>query len=73
MGSLFDTSVPPPPKPLPPAPMPDEESPQVREAARRQAVGMLNTSGRRSTILSRPFGSGPTANFDSYDRRNLGA
>ena len=73
MGSLFDTSVPPPPKPLPPAPMPDEESPQVREAARRQALNMMGTSGRRSTILSRPFGSGPTANFDSYDRRNLGA
>ena len=73
MGSLFDTSVPPAPKPKPPAPMPDEESPMVREAARRQSLAMLNTSGRRSTILSRPFGSGPTANFDSYDRRNLGA
>jgi hypothetical protein len=53
--------------------MPDEESPMVREAARRQALAMLNTSGRRSTILSRPFGAGPSANFDSYDRRNLGA
>lgn len=72
MGGLFDSDVPPPPKPKPPAPMPDEDSPAVREAGRRQAVSMLGTSGRRSTILSRPFGTGPSANYDTYNRDKLG-
>lgn len=76
MGGLFSTSVPPVPKPKPPAPMPDEESPLVLEAGRRQAQAMLATSGRRSTILSRPFEKGPGANnntFDTYSRPKLGA
>lgn len=73
MGGLFSSDVPPVPKPKPPAPMPDEESPLVREAARNQQIKMLGSSGRRSTILSRPFASGPTANFDTYDRGKLGA
>ena len=72
MGGLFSTDTPKPPKPNPPAPMPDEESPLVKEAGRRQALAALGSSGRRSTILSRPFASGPTANFDTYDRKNLG-
>lgn len=75
MGGLFGSSVPTPPKPKPPAPMPDEESPMVKEAGRNQAIAALATSGRRSTILSKPFESGPGANnntFDTYGRAKLG-
>ena len=73
MGSLFSSDVKSPPKPNPPAPMPDEESPLVKEAGRNQAIAMIGSSGRRSTILSRPFQSGPSTNFDTFDRARLGS
>ena len=75
MGGLFGGGSPsPPPKPKPPAPMPDENSPQVLEAKRNAALDIFNRAGsRRSTILTPPFEKGPSANFDSYDRKNLGS
>lgn len=73
MGGLFGGSPAPPPKPKPPAPMPDDQSPMVREAKRNEALSIVNREGsRRSTILSNPFGRGPSANYDTYDRSKLG-
>jgi hypothetical protein len=73
MSGLFSSDVSSPPRPKPPAPMPDEESPLVKEAGRNQALAMFGTSGRRSTILSSPFPTGPGANQDTFNRSKLGA
>jgi hypothetical protein len=75
MSGLFGGGVSAPPKPKPPAPMPDEQSPQVIEAKRMEAIGAFNRSGRESTRLSGPTSSrgvGGQPTFDSFNRPKLG-
>jgi len=50
MAGLFG-KPPAPPPPKPPAPMPDQNDPAVLAAERKRRQGMMNTGGRRSTLV----------------------